>query len=78
MKICVLGSGNGGCAVAYAGHDIETALSGAKIVYAVGPAYSTRPFAEHSAPHLTDGQIVIVCPGSTGGALEFQKASGIR
>ena len=90
MKIAVLGSGNGGTAVAfdnaasghevslfdfdqfpenvhaihtaggissagelsgyqpisYTGHDIGTALQGADVIYAVGPAYSTRPFAE--------------------------------
>ena len=32
--------------VVYAGHEIEEALDGADIIYAVGPAYSTRPFAE--------------------------------
>ncbi|MDZ7667060.1 MAG: NAD/NADP octopine/nopaline dehydrogenase family protein [Desulfotignum sp.] len=121
MNITVLGSGNGGCAVAfdcaaqghqvslfdfqqfpesikavrknggiycegvlqgfqpvrYAGHDIEKALDGADIIYAVGPAYSTRPFAEACGPHLTSGQIVIVCPGSCGGALEFKNGAGL-
>jgi opine dehydrogenase len=120
MKIAVLGSGNGGCAVAfdcaahghrvrlfdfepfpqniaavndcggihckgildgfqpvdYAGHDIEKALDGADIVYAVGPAYSTRPFAEACKPHLKAGQIVIVCPSSCGGAIAFKQAAG--
>lgn len=115
MKIAVLGSGNGGCAVAfdcamhghsvslfdfdsfpgnikaisnqggiyaegelegfarieYAGHDIEKALSGAELIYVVGPAYSTRPFAEECKPHLRKGQIVIVCPGSCMGSIEF-------
>jgi hypothetical protein len=96
MDIAVLGSGNGGCAVAFdcaahghrvrlfdfqqfpdsikavqnnggiscegvlegfqpvvfAGHEIEKALDGADIIYAVGPAYSTRPFAEACRPHL--------------------------
>ena len=94
MKVAVLGSGGGGCAVAfdfaahghevrlfdfpefktnvtatvenggitaegdiegfakisYAGHDIKKALEGAELVVAVGPAYSTRPFAEASKP----------------------------
>jgi opine dehydrogenase len=96
MKIAVLGSGNGGCAVAFdcaayghrvslfdfeqfpetikavqnnegiycegilegfqpvvsAGHQIEKALDGADIIYAVGPANSTRPFAEVCKPCL--------------------------
>jgi len=121
MDIAVLGSGNGGCAVAfdcavhghqvrlfdfeqfpdsikavqnnggihcegeldgfqpvdYAGHDIEKALDGADIIYAVGPAYSTRPFAEACKPHLKKGQIVIVCPSSCGGAIEFKNGAGL-
>ncbi len=121
MKITVLGSGNGGSAVAfdcaasghevslfdfdqfpenihaihsaggissegelsgfqsisYAGHDIGTALRGAELIYAVGPAYSTRPFAEACKPHLKKGQVVIVCPSSCGGALEFKLGAGL-
>jgi opine dehydrogenase len=89
MKIAVLGSGNGGCAVAadcalqgndvrlfdfdnfstnihaikkakgikcsgvldgfapisYTGHDIAETVSGAEIIYVVGPSYATVPFA---------------------------------
>ena len=121
MKIAVLGSGNGGCAVAFdcaahghrvnlfdfeqfpetikaiqnnggihcegilegfqpvasAGHDIEKALDGADIIYAVGPAYSTRPFAEACKPYLKQGQIVIVCPSSCGGSIEFKNGAGL-
>jgi len=121
MNIAVLGSGNGGCAVAfdcaahghrvslfdfeqfpesikavrnnegihcegvlegfqpvsYAGHEIEKALDGADIIYAVGPAYSTRPFAEACRPYLKKGQIVIVCPSSCGGSIEFINGSGL-
>ena len=120
MNIAVLGSGNGGCAmafdcaahghrvtlfdfeqfpasiravqenggihcegelegfqpVAYAGHQIEKALHGAELIYAVGPAYSTRPFAEACKPHLKEGQIVIVCPSSCGGGIEFKNGAG--
>jgi len=121
MNIAVLGSGNGGCAVAfdcaacghrvrlfdfegfpqtiqavnedggihcegirdgfqpldYAGHDIEKVMEGADIIYVVGPAYSTRPFAEACRPHLKKGQAVIVCPGSCGGAVEFKNGAGL-
>jgi len=121
MNIAVLGSGNGGCAVAfdcaahghqvnlfdfeqfpdsikavqenggihcegilegfqsvgYAGHEIEKALDGADIIYAVGPAYSTRPFAEACKSYLKPGQIVIVNPSSCGGSLEFKKGAGL-
>ena len=121
MNIAVLGSGNGGCAVAfdcaahghqvslfdfeqfpdsikavqknggihcegelegfqplvYAGHEIEKTLDGADIIYAVGPAYSTRPFAEVCRPYLQKGQIVIVNPSSCGGAIEFKNGAGL-
>ncbi|MFZ1954045.1 MAG: NAD/NADP octopine/nopaline dehydrogenase family protein [Desulfobacterales bacterium] len=122
MNIAVLGSGNGGCAVAfdcaahghqvrlfdfeqfpksikavqenggihcegelegfqpvaYAGHAVEKALEGAEIIYAVGPAYSTKPFAEACKPQLKKGQIVIVCPSSCGGAIEFKNGAGLE
>lgn len=121
MKIAVLGSGNGGCAVAfdcaqhghqvnlfdfetfpdqiravaeaggiratgelegfaaiaYAGHDIERALSGVELIIAAGPAYSTRPFAEACGPHLQQGQMVLVCPGSCAGSLVFKQGAGL-
>jgi len=121
MNIAVLGSGNGGCAVAfdcaahghqvrlfdfeqfpksieaiknnggihcggelegfqaiaYAGHQIEDALEGTDIIYAVGPAYSTKPFAKACRPYLKKGQIVIVCPSSCGGSVEFKNGAGL-
>jgi len=121
MEIAVLGSGNGGCAVAfdcaahghrvrlfdfeqfpasiqavkekggiqcegelegfqpvvYAGHDIEKTLEGADIIYAVGPAYSTKPFAEACKTALKAGQIVIVNPSSCGGSIEFKNGAGL-
>ena len=119
MRIAVLGSGNGGCAVAfdyathghsvslfdfdtfpdnimgvqkqggihaegelagfapieYAGHKIEKVLRDAEIIYVVGPAYSTKPFAEVCKPYLQKGQIVIVCPGSCMGSVEFKNGA---
>eukprot|EP00178_Gracilaria_changii_P014288 TRINITY_DN40370_c0_g1_i1.p1 TRINITY_DN40370_c0_g1~~TRINITY_DN40370_c0_g1_i1.p1 ORF type:complete len:389 (+),score=67.47 TRINITY_DN40370_c0_g1_i1:31-1197(+) len=121
MKIAVLGSGNGGCAIAfdcanhghivtlfdfesfpasvtavrnlgginaegklsafapiaYAGHDLAKALDGVDLIYAVGPAYSTRPFARACKPHLKPHHIVIVCPSSCGGAIEFKNEAGL-
>ena len=121
MNIAVLGSGNGGCAVAfdcaahghqvslfdfeqfpasiqavqanggihcqgviegfqpvgYAGHEIEKALNGSDLIYAVGPAYSTKPFAEACKPYLKRGQIVIVNPSSCGGSIEFKRGAGL-
>jgi len=63
--------------VAYAGHEIETVMSGAGIVFLVGPAFATRPFAAACAPFLEAGQEVVVCPGSTGGALAFKHEAGL-
>lgn len=121
MNIAVLGSGNGGCAVAfdcaqhghsvklfdfesfpdriqrvkeaggiyaegqlegfapiaYAGHDIQAALSGVETIIAVGPAYSTGPFAETCKPFLRSGQVVLICPGSCAGSLEFKIRAGL-
>lgn len=120
MKVAVLGSGNGGCAVAfdwaaaghevamysdsdyagavadiaasghlsstgdlegevdiaYAGHDAGATLDGADLVFVVGPAYTTEPFAHAAKEHLLPGQIVVVCPTSGGGALAFANVIG--
>jgi opine dehydrogenase len=59
--------------VAYSGHSIENAVKGADLVLAIGPAYSSEPFAEIVKEHLTPNQIYIVCPGSFGGALISKK-----
>ena len=63
--------------IAYAGHDIDEALSGADLIYVVGPAFSTVPFGEAVAGKLEPGQVVIVSPSSCGGALAFKKAAGL-
>ncbi|MDJ0747877.1 MAG: NAD/NADP octopine/nopaline dehydrogenase family protein [Woeseiaceae bacterium] len=63
--------------VVSAGHDIDEALSDAELIYVVGPAFSTAPFAEAVAGKLRSGQTVIVSPGSCGGALAFKRAAGL-
>lgn len=121
VKIAVLGSGGGGCAVAfdcaaqghqvslydfeqfpknieaiqnnggiyctgkldgfqsvvYAGHDMEKVLDRTDIIYVVGPAYITRPFAEDCKPYIKKGQTVIICPSSCGGSIEFKIGLGL-
>ena len=52
--------------IVYAGHDIEEAVQDADLVFAVGPAYSTMPFAEVCAPYVRRGRSV-VCPSSCAG-----------
>jgi opine dehydrogenase len=64
--------------VAYCGHDIDEAISGADLIYVVGPAYSTEPFGKVVAGKLNAGQTVIVSPGSCGGALAFKRAAGLE
>lgn len=64
--------------IASAGHDIDEALQDAKLIYLVGPAYSTTPFGQAVAGKLKPGQTVIVSPGSCGGALAFKKAAGLE
>ncbi len=51
--------------------DIAEALDGADVIMVVVPASGHRDIAHRCAPHLRDGQIVILNPGRTGGALEF-------
>lgn len=121
MKVAVLGSGNGGHAIAfewakaghdvymfdfekfdkavsaitlaggiysqgalegfqkivYAGHDIEKVVTGAELVFAVGPAYSTEAFGKACRPYIKPGQICVVCPGSCMGSVVFKNALGL-
>ena len=53
--------------------DISQAIEGADIIMIVAPAVAHHDIAVNCAPHLTDGQIVFIHPGATGGALEFNK-----
>jgi opine dehydrogenase len=61
--------------------DIAEALDGADILMVVVPATGHAFMAERCAPHLRDGQIIILHPGRTGGALEFHhilRQRGVR
>ena len=58
--------------VAYVTSDMAFALTGARLVMVVVPASAHRDIAIACAPHLRDGQIVVLNPGRTGGALEFR------
>jgi opine dehydrogenase len=49
------------------------ALEGADVIMVVLPASGHRDVAYLCAPHLRDGQIVVLNPGRTGGALEFRR-----
>jgi opine dehydrogenase len=53
--------------------DPAEALAGAGIIVVVTPANAHRDVARSCAPFLSDGQMVFIHPGATGGALEFRK-----
>ncbi len=61
------------CRLAGATSDIGEALDDAHVVMVVLPASGHRNIARCCAPYLRDGQIVILNPGRTGGALEFRQ-----
>lgn len=54
--------------------DPETALAGADAVMVVVPASGHRQVARLLAPHLRDGQVIVLHPGRTLGAIEFAHA----
>lgn len=53
--------------------DAAEAIRGRDIIMVVVPATGHRYIAEQIAPHLVDGQIIVLNPGRTGGALEVLK-----
>jgi opine dehydrogenase len=53
--------------------DPAEAIAGRQILMVVVPATAHRFIAEQIAPHLVDGQIIVLNPGRTGGALEVLK-----
>lgn len=52
--------------------DIGEAVRFAQVIMVVVPSYAHRPLAAKMAPHLQPGQIVVLHPGRTFGALEFR------
>jgi opine dehydrogenase len=53
--------------------DMGEALADVDVVMVVVPSSAHAEVAAASAPHLRDGQIVLLNPGRTGGVLEFLK-----
>lgn len=53
--------------------DMAEALESAEIIMVVVPSSAHADVAARMAPHLHQGQIVLLNPGRTGGALEFAK-----
>jgi opine dehydrogenase len=58
--------------------DMQDALAGADVIMVVVPSSAHAAIAAAAAPHLRDGQIVVLHPGRTCGALEFAKVLADR
>ena len=54
--------------------DIGEALQEAEMVMVVVPSSAHADIAKVAAPYLRDGQTIVLHPGRTGGALEFDKS----
>jgi opine dehydrogenase len=52
---------------------IEEAIKDVELIMVVVPALAHRWIAENIAPYLKDGQIIVLHPGRTFGALEFKQ-----
>ncbi|MEJ5306635.1 MAG: NAD/NADP octopine/nopaline dehydrogenase family protein [Ignavibacteria bacterium] len=53
--------------------DMKEAIENVDIIMVVVPATAHRFIAEQMGPHLKDGQIIVLNPGRTFGALEFKQ-----
>lgn len=54
-------------------HSLEEVIKGAELIMIVVPANAHRSIAAGLAPFLIDGQIIVLHPGRTMGALEFKE-----
>ncbi len=61
---------NGFGALSYIGTDLAEAMADRDVIMVVTTATGHRPLAQKMAPHLRDGQIILLNPGRTFGALE--------
>lgn len=61
------------CKLAHVTSNIAEALEGANMIMVVVPSSAHADIAKACAPHLKDGQIVVLHPGRTCGAIEFAK-----
>jgi len=70
----VRGKVNGLGALSYIGTDLAAAMADREIIMVVTTADAHRPLAQKMAPHLRDGQVILLNPGRTFGALEVSHA----
>jgi len=57
----------------YVTSSLKEAVADADVIMIVVPSCAHRSIGKHIAKHLHHGQILILHPGRTGGAIEFQK-----
>jgi opine dehydrogenase len=71
-RIRLSGAVEGEAAIPLVTGAIEEAIRGADVIMVVIPAVYQRSIAEAMAPHLKSGQVIVLNPGATGGALEVR------
>jgi opine dehydrogenase len=62
---------NGFGRLQYTSDNIEEVIKDTDVIMVVVPAFAHGSIAERCAPYLKDGQVVVLNPGRTAGALEF-------
>lgn len=72
-KLQLKGSVSGEAELAVVTNEIAKAVVGAELILVTVPGFALAWVAEHMAAHLSDGQVVILHPGGTGGALEARR-----
>ena len=60
--------------IAFASTDIAKVIEGCELIMVVLPSIYHKKIAQTMAPHLKDGQIVLLNPNASLGAVEFRKA----
>jgi opine dehydrogenase len=70
---CAEGGPHGFAKLALVTSDLKEALQDAQMVMVVVPSSAHADVDKSAAPYLKDGQIVVLHPGRTCGALEFSK-----
>ena len=70
LEGCLHGYGKVGCITT----DIEEAVTGAEIIMITTVANAHRAVAKSLTPYLVDGQIIVLNPGRTCGALVFKQS----
>lgn len=66
----VRGKVNGAGTLSYIGTDLAAAMADRDVIMVVTTANAHRSLAQEMAPHLRDGQVILLNPGRTFGALE--------